>query len=196
MDVVGFVDGVIHGHLCGWVYHPATPRHRLTVAVRDRSGRRRVALADRYRADVQRCGHGDGHYGFSLLTGGLDDTSAVEVTAHGATTQLPIAYGDDLTIPPHIFTSGPYTLCADRGATAHFVSGWAVDVRFPLRRRTLRLLSGDHVVGQQRATLYRREVANAVCDGYYGFLFPCPLRSLTAPVLQDVETGALFPFQV
>jgi len=59
-------------------------------------------------------------------------------------------------------------------------------------RRVLRLRSAGDILAQQRATLYRAEIAAADCDGYHGFSFSLPLGSTRPLALEDVEAGLAF----
>jgi hypothetical protein len=193
-DIVGFIDGIVRGRLCGWVYDRADPGHRLTVAVWDRTGRQVSALADRYRADVQQGGHGDGYYGFVVPLRELVDVAAVRVVSMQPEVELSHVSsvpGTDIADPQDL-TAGSYVLRVDRLTKHGHISGWAVDTLRPQFRRALKLHADGRLVGQQRATLYRAEAVNGVCDGYHGFLFARP-GDLTVPwTLEDVGMGSIF----
>ena len=196
-STVGFVDGIIQGRLNGWFFDRLSPYRRLVVATNDRHGRQWSALADRYRADVHQRGHGDGHYGFSFPPIELDESSPVIVFGVEPIIELPQPLvGRKGPGPlPRVFTIGSYTLCIDGRAPGSAISGWAVDRAQPQLRRRLRLLVDGRTTGEQRATLYRAEIANGACDGYNGFIFPPPERARRRAALADVGMDKLFPFR-
>ncbi len=197
-DILGFVDGTIRGRLNGWIHDRLASRRRLIVAVHDRHGRQWMTLADRYRADVHQCGHGDGHYGFSFPPIELDGSGAVTVLGLERSVRLPPppATRTDARPPRRVFTVGSYTLCVDGPPPGSSISGWAVDRAQPQLRRRLRLLTDGCILSEQRATLYRAESANGACDGYSGFMFPLPERAGQRLALEDIGMGKLFPFRL
>jgi hypothetical protein len=196
-DIVGFVDGIVRGRLCGWAYDRADPLRRLTVGVWDRTGREMAALADRYRADVHQSGHGDGCYGFAVPMGQLSEVEAVRVVSIRPTVELTYASAAPgvAAAEPHIFSVGSYTLQIDAPARRGQLSGWAVDTLRPQFRRALQLHVDGRLIGRQRATLYRAEVVDGVCDEYHGFLFALPAHSIASLILEDVGMGAIFRIQ-
>lgn len=193
-DIVGFVDGIVRGRLCGWAYDRTSPRHRLTVAAWDPSGRQRLVLADRYRADVQQSGHGDGYCGFVLPLAQSSDVEGVRVVSTRPAVELtfvPNLRGTEAAAPK-VFTVGAYTLQVDMPPIPGQISGWAVDRQRPQDRRALRLCADGHAIRRQRATLYRGDVADGFCDGYHGFLFTLPGSSMQSLALEDVGMSAMF----
>lgn len=192
-SVVGWIDGVSRGRLHGWVFHRAHPSRRLTVEVFPTVGDRLVVLADRYRADLHQSGLCDGYCGFSVPMQRLSKSTSVRIASRAPFFDLGVA---DLTQCPAAQASRPatfhcssYCMQIDRPAGPAHITGWASALPARNVRRVLRLRSGIDVLAQQRATLYRPEIAVGDCDGYHGFSFPWPLASNRPLALEDIELG-------
>lgn len=195
-NVVGWIDGVSGGRLHGWVFHRACPLHRLTVDAFTAAGDHLVVLADRYRADLQQSGLSDGYCGFSVPLQRISERGPVRLATRAPYVELGIV---DPWLPPSArsakaaaFRSTSYNLQIDRPLGRAHVTGWAVDLTGTNRRRVLRLRSGSTILAQQRATLYRSELAVGHCDGFHGFSLPLPIGSRRSLALEDLESGALF----
>ncbi|MCW5733921.1 MAG: hypothetical protein KIS73_07345 [Enhydrobacter sp.] len=194
--VLGWIDGVSRGRLHGWVFCRADPLHRLTVDVFTAAGDRLVVLADRYRADLQQSGLSDGYCGFSIPLQRFHDRRPVRLVTRAPRFELGIvdpwrrplanASGDA------IFRHTSYSLQIDSPVSRTCVTGWAITLAGTNRRRAVRLRSGSAVLAQQRATLYRSELAVGDCDGYHGFSFPLPADSRRSLALEDIESGSRF----
>ena len=195
-DVVGWIDGVSGGRLHGWVFHRANPLHRLKVDIFTATGDRLVVLADRYRADLQQSGLSDGYCGFSIPAQRFRDQGPVRLVTRAPRFELGVV--DPWRTPPAnayrpvIFEHTSYHLQIDRPIGQTYVTGWAIALTGTNRRRALRLRSGSAVLAQQRATLYRSDLAVGDCDGFYGFSFPLPIGSRRSLGLEDIESGAIF----
>lgn len=193
---MGRIDGVSGGRLHGWAIHRAYPLHRLTVDAFTAGGDRLVVLADRYRADLQQSGLSDGYCGFSVPLQRLSGGGPVRLVTRAPCVELgtadPWQPRSDKASKAIAFRSTSYNLHIDRPLGQAHVTGWAIDLTGTDRRRVLRLRSGSTVLAQQRATLYRAELAAGDCDGFHGFSLPLPIGSRQSFALEDLETGALF----
>jgi len=168
----------------------------LTVDVFTGAGNRLVVLADRYRADLQQSGLSDGYCGFSVPVHRFTDRGPVRLVTRAPRFELGIV--DPWRHPRArapgnaIFRHTSISLQIDPPVSRTCVTGWAIAIAGTNRRRALRLRSGSTVLAQQRATLYRAELAVGDCDGYHGFSFPLPAGSRRSLALEDIESGSLF----
>jgi len=190
--ILGFIDGIQRGRLHGWALDRANPGRRLLVAVRV-SGRQRTVLADRYRADLQQSGHGDGHYGFSVPVAHdpMDEISA-HVTSEWPFVSLTSAHTARPVTHAHAAEAGSYELHIDNVVRPPFLSGWACNRALPNHRCVLQLFLDGSIRQTRRATLYRQELVAGGCDGYHGFHFPLPAGFSGRLRLRDIATGHLF----
>lgn len=195
-NVVGYIDGVNRGRLHGWVFDRSDPFRRLTVEMVTDVGSRRVVLADRYRADLHQSGLCDGYCGFSVPIEHFPERASVRIATRAPCIELGIT---DLSQRPVTdaakavtFRCASYSMQIDPPLGHIHITGWAV--AFPGRnlRRIIRLRSGSNVLAQQRATLYRSEIAVGDCDGYHGFSFPLPIGSTLPFALEDAASGLVF----
>jgi hypothetical protein len=62
----GFVDGIHHGKILGWVRDQLAPTRRLSVVLKDGGADLFTVLAEKHRADLERAGKGDGRHGFEV----------------------------------------------------------------------------------------------------------------------------------
>ena len=101
--LVGFVERVDQTVIRGWVYDKRDANTPVAVEAVASNGKRVVALANGFRADVRDAGHGDGRCGFDLDVGSLGlTTETIIVRSVGGR---------------HLITSEPITLNLDpRGA--------------------------------------------------------------------------------
>lgn len=155
-------------------------------------GPRLVTIADRYRADVQKAGVGDGHYGFSLPIPGSGIIGRVYVMQGRFAVELPLTP----SVPPpgnsaQKHRAASYELQIDSLFPGR-ISGWALDTARPEFRRNLQLYCNGRFIGRQRATLYRAEVVDGRRDGYHGFCFPLPAGQIASLTIEDVALDASF----
>ncbi len=191
-NILGFIDGIQRGRLHGWALDRVNPGRRLLVAVR-MSGRERTVLADRYRADLQQSGYGDGHYGFSVpVASDPMDAISAHVTSERPFVSLtpvraarPVAHG-------HAAEAGSFMLQVDNVVRPRLLSGWAWNRALPNHRCVLQLFLDGSIRQTRRATLYRKELVAGGCDGYHGFHFPLPAGFSGRLRLRDIATGQLF----
>jgi hypothetical protein len=193
--VVGWIDGVNRGRLHGWVFHRPYPFRRLTVEIFTAVGCSLVVLADRYRADLQQSGLCDGYCGFSVPVQRFPEHGRIRIATRAPYFELGVV---DLpqrrvanTAKAITFRRASYRMQIDRPLGHTHISGWALALT-GTTRRVLRLRSGGNVLAQQRATLYRSEIAVGDCDGYHGFSFPLPTGSTQPLSLEDIESGLVF----
>lgn len=190
------MDGVSRGRLHGWALDRASPFHRLAVEVTVSSGRRHVVLADRYRADVHQSNLGDGYSGFSVPLHRLASSGGVRVTcvdppAELGAVELPWIPAGKGSKSQH-FERGAYTLNVDGPIRPGRLTGWASDRSQPLLRRVLRLSCDGRATAQQRATLYRPDIADGCGDGFHGFAFSLRAEPARVLVVEDIEAGLFF----
>jgi hypothetical protein len=189
--IVGNLDGIQHGRVYGWVAHQSCPTLRLTVEAVSLSGASARALADRYRADVHKAGHGDGYSGFAISLGRLDDLVGLKVFCCDPRVELRPATRSRVDFQPLIIRRQTYVLHLDRRPPGAPLTGWATDWDCPERHRLLQLHSGARILAQRRATLFRNDIGAARSDGFLGFWLPPP----TGPdvTITDVANGVTVP---
>lgn len=189
--VVGCVDGMHRGHARGWAMDLAEPTSRLTVRMLDPSGRMIAqGLADHYRADVQKAGYGDGHYGFALPVGGAHGIEAAKFSCGEPSVELPQSSSKPRR-GAKIFRRGGYILCLDGAAAGPVLTGWAVDRHRPEERRVIRLRADGQSLAEQRATLFRRDSIETGSDGFHGFSLPRPPHR-SPQFVDDLASGLEF----
>lgn len=192
-SILGFVDGVLRGRLHGWALDRDNPGRRLSVAVTGSTRFPVVVVADRYRADLQQHGYGDGHYGFSAPIGHVPtEAIAVHVISERPSVSLPCVKGTRRFPNAHSVEFGSQTLQIDDVTQRGHVSGWAWNRERPTHRCVLQLILDGLVQQTRRATLYRKELVTKGCDGYHGFHFAVPAGSGGRLILRDVTVGRQF----
>ena len=191
--IVGNVDGIRGNHLCGWVLDRREPSRRLAVTVEGHPGGTVVAVADRYRADVQEAGMGDGYCGFAIPTTRLQAAVPLRVLAGSPPVSLPMP-GAPSPCQQHLHRSGSFTLCLDNIDRRSGISGWARDSGQPAERQLLRLYDGaGRLLGEQRATHHRADLEHTSCDGLYGFAFPPVPATCEGPFRIEAGRGHVVP---
>lgn len=189
--IVGCVDGLHRGQVRGWAMDADKPGSRLMVRMVDASGAVIAhGLADRYRADVQKAGYGDGYYGFALPVAGAEAVRSARFVCGSTGTELPKPSPGHRRAAKTI-QKGSYTLYLDGAAAGPVLTGWAVDRHCPKERRLLCLRADRKLLGEQRATLYRPDAIDAGSDGFHGFCLPLP-RPGSDLLLEDVVSGLAF----
>jgi hypothetical protein len=179
--VVGNLDGMHGNRLCGWAMDRREPRRRLVVTLEGCPGGPVAVAADRYRADLQRAGVGDGYNGFAVPLARpwprlrlFAGSPPIELRGCGTDPPSPD--------PQRLHRSGSFALYLDNADPRSGISGWARDRDRPRERQTLRLCDGTgRILAEQRATHHRFDLEGADCDGFHGFAFlPIP-ESLAGP---------------
>lgn len=189
--VVGSVDGLYRGQARGWAMDLDQPTFRLTVRMVDASGRVIAdGLADRYRADVQKAGYGDGHHGFALPAADAHLVEGARFLCGERSTELPRP-NTKAGRRPRTFRRERYVLCLDQSATGPVLTGWAVDRHHPEERRLVRLRADGQALAIQRATLYRPDSIDGGSDGFHGFSLPLPPHAGRLFV-DDLASGLAF----
>ena len=190
--IVGSIDGVHRGHTRGWAFDLAEPTSRLSIRMVDASGGVIAhVLADRYRADVQKAGYGDGHYGFAVPISDLAVVETARFLCGRLGAELPKPGSNTGHIASRTFVRGGYVLCLDQRPTGPSLTGWAIDRHHPQERRIIRLRAGQQTLAEQRATLYRRDSVEGSSDGFHGFSLPVPANT-GALFLVDLASGLEF----
>jgi len=192
-NILGFVDGVLRGRLHGWALDRDNPGHRLSVTVTLPMHCPVLVVADRYRADLQQSGYGDGHYGFSVpMKHAPEEAITVHVTSERPFVALPFLRETRRLPNAHIVKVGSRQLQIDDAMQRGHVSGWAWNRERPTHRCVLQLILDGSIRQTRRATLYREELIAEGCDGYHGFHFPLPADSSGRLILRDVAEGQQF----
>jgi hypothetical protein len=170
--IAGNVDGIHGGRLSGWALDLREPRRRLLVTLEGLAAGAVTVVADRYRADLQHAGVGDGYSGFALPI--AQPYGQLRVTAGSPPVVLP--GGPPQSDARRLHRRDNFALYLDNIDPRSGVTGWARDAERPCERQTLRLRDASgRVLAVQRATLYRPDLAGAGCDGFHGFGFlPLP----------------------
>jgi hypothetical protein len=173
--VVGSIDGIHRGQIRGWAIDLTEPSSRLIIQVVDESDKVIAELlADRYRADVQKAGYGDGHHGFAMPAVGPRDMEKKRFLCGKPLTELSQPNFVPVSSGARLFERADYILCHDRiSASPHF-TGWALDRNHPEQRRNLRLRTGHQTLAERRATLFRSDSLERGGDGFHGFSLPLP----------------------
>ncbi|QDM22628.1 hypothetical protein FIU28_16810 [Tardiphaga sp. vice154] len=84
----GHIDSYSQTSILGWAYYPAHPDLRANVHFFFDGAMKGYAVANRFRPDVQKAGHGDGSCGFDFVPpeGEFDEATTIEVrTSNGQT---------------------------------------------------------------------------------------------------------------
>ena len=171
--VVGGIDGVHRGYTRGWAFDKADPTSRLSIRMVDAAGRVIAeALADRYRADVQKAGYGDGHYGFAVPVSDPALVATARFLCGRTGAELPRPRPNTGKPAGRTFNRGGYVLRVDQHPAGPALTGWAIDRHHPEERRLLRLRAGRRTLAEQRASLYRGDCTEANGDGFHGFSLP------------------------
>ena len=136
-------------------------------------GEARTQVADRYRADVQAAGRGDGAYGFSLPLSAFPARAEVACRWSDGTPLPGSPWREGLVTVGRTRTVGWLTLHEDVAGQG-LASGWAVDRRDPFRRLSLEATVNGRVVASGRACLYRASALGEGGDGFHGYAFPVP----------------------
>ena len=192
-NILGFVDGVQRGRLHGWALDRDNLGCRLLVVVTVAKHHPIVVIADRYRADIQQSGYGDGHYGFSVPIA-PDPREVISVHVPSGQSFVPLlhvkkarGFADTRTAEV-----GSQRLQVDDVKRQGHVSGWAWNRERPTYRSVLQLLLDNSVRQTRRATLYREELVAEGCDGYHGFHFALPAGFSGRLALRDITVGQTF----
>ena len=190
--VVGCVDGIHRGQIRGWAMDLAKPTSRLVVQVADESGEVIARLlADRYRADVQKAGYGDGHHGFAMQVVSPDAIGKARFFCGQPLTELSRPKPVPKNPRARIFERGDYTLCLDQLSAGLSLTGWAIDRNHPEERRKIRLRAGRQALAEQRATLFRLDSIERGGDGFHGFTLPLP-SDIENLFVEDLAGGLEF----
>jgi hypothetical protein len=168
------------------------PSTRLTIEVVGQAGEVIVrVLADRYRADVQKAGHGDGHYGFAVPSRKLGPDRNARFFCGEPSVELN-------RLPPvpdvsrtRTFERGGVLLHLDYHLAGPSVAGWALNRNRIDDRRQLVLRAGKRPLSAQRATLFRPDSMQHGGDGFSGFCLPLPTDTADL-FIDDVASGLEF----
>jgi hypothetical protein len=191
---LGWFEGVRDDRLCGWTFLPAEPWRSFEVTLEASGGLTRTVRADRFRADLQAAGAGDGYFGFSIPAAWLPGAA---LGASCLWTDLGVALPGSPWDPSRTrrFRAGALLAAFDRPPAGDpRLSGWVRDRRAPLRRvRLAARVAGEEVSGAV-ACLYRRGSSRGRGDDFHGFVLalPAPLRLLAGGLdMVDADDGSL-----
>ena len=195
--IIGRVDGERGDRFCGWAFDRSNPRRRLTILILSGEATPIYELADRYRADVQQSGIGDGYCGFSVPLhrfDGLRDISVFcdspRIELRGLAASRRSKAGPESTTCRH----GTYIVQFNK-ISGRTIDGWALDSASPETRRRLSLWGDGQIVAEQRAALYRPELVGPDRDGFHGFSLMLPDRRPGSLILEDAGAGLMFPLK-
>jgi hypothetical protein len=168
----------------------AQPTSRLVVHVTDPSGGIVTStLADRYRADVQKAGYGDGYYGFAVPASKLD--AGARFFCGRLRTELSATKPDTGDSRSVTLERAAYVLHLDERLGGSCLTGWALDRLDHRERRQLRLRADGRPLVTQTATLFRPDSIDRGGDGFHGFSFPL-LPHAGHLVVDDLASGLEF----
>ena len=188
----GWVDGVRDGWLTGWAYDPTDPDVPLQVTLVCGGEASGVTLADRYRADVQAAGHGEGCCGFTFR---IDPEKMHDARVLWRDT------GEALPgrlRPPRRDRSlrrrfGTFSVRVDWPAAGEGVlSGYALRRRAPRRRLEVGLRTDGAPATAGRATRWRPDALGQGGDGFHGFrLSLAGVGAARSAELVEIGTGRI-----
>jgi hypothetical protein len=173
---VGWFEGVREGRLCGWAFVPGDTSRILEVTLTSSAGAMLTVRADRFRADLQAAGGGDGWHGFSAPTTALPGAeSAASCTWSDLGLALPGSPWSAPRRPGRRYRAGSVTLLVDTPAAGDpRLTGYVRDRAHPLRRLTLAAVGPAGELATTIASLYRDDQGRPAGDGFHGFMLPLP----------------------
>jgi len=178
----GWFDGLRAGRLVGWARQPDVEAARVRLSG---GGQCLTLVADRYRADVQVAGHGDGYCGFAVeLDRFAADTGQVRCvwddTGHALAGSPWNARPDGHSPAPRLITHGRVQVRIDPLPPGlGSVTGWALDLDNPFARLTLGLDRGGEALASGRACRFNADALSLAGDGFHGFCLPLAEQGLT-----------------
>jgi SAM-dependent methyltransferase len=129
MRIEGFIDGIEHDRIDGWVYNPEQPDWHCSITTRRAAESIGIAKANQYRADLEEAGIGGGDHAFAIhLMKGiteaeLDQISLSVVCADGSLTDLPVDSQRWRETRPNIASQTLYSPLLDRHLKSLIRSG-------------------------------------------------------------------------
>lgn len=181
---VGHVEAPIGGRVSGWIVDRECPRSRVLVYFGPKQTLGGIALADRYRADVQATGHSvDGFCGFTVEAGAANAVVHIKLSPAHRTVAVELGPAER---PMYRLRCGSRVYGAERGRD--WISGFALDLDRPLDRCILQLQRADGSTGRLAACRFDpRARPTHAHDGFYGFRTP----AAGGGRIVDADTGAL-----
>ena len=148
-------------------------------------------MADRYRADLQGAGFGDGYYGFSINAARLSTCNHLTARVLSHDFDLPQASPRARSDDHRVGDAGRYKYCID---PHHFpgsrLNGWVVNTSDPLERCHVALFVSGKMCSETIAC--RRDATVPVpFDKYHGFVLNRAIdtkRDVSVSVLQADES--------
>jgi hypothetical protein len=189
MDLIGFIDGLSRDQIRGWAVDLQAPGTSVVVHVEPTGGAdRREVVADRYRADVQKQGIGEGYCGFAVPAKLFAPSARIRFLAG-----QPLREFGRFSLPPArrkstLFRNGSLVVRLDQRAATAGVTGWALNRRDLEQRRRLLLCSNGHILAAQMATLFREDSLAEGGDGLHGFSLPA-VDASSGLTMVDALTG-------
>ena len=180
------VEGVIGGHLRGWVFRPGEPGRRFWIAA-ETAECITYGLADIYRADVQRANRGSqGYCGFAIpLRTHPPGATRVMIVDAGCLRLVATVRAQDRT-PTRLEMQGDLRFALHQADTR--LAGWLWSVTDRDDRRRIVLRVDGEVVSSQVACLYRQWPSPGAEDDFHGFSIAVPAAGRQIELL-DAASG-------
>ena len=187
VDIHGHHDVGSRDRITGWAHDRRAPGRRVPIVVLCNGAVLARVTADRYRADLEQAGIGDGYHSFEVVLGtALDPDQRHEVELRsgddwslllGSPIVLePLASGNIVPLPHTTAVALPGVLqgrldtCDSRRLT-----GWALDKSNPGQPLALTVSVNDQIIGRVLANRLRDDVrAAGFGPGRHGFDFIIP----------------------
>jgi hypothetical protein len=169
-DRTGWFEGRRGPLLVGWAVAGGTTAGGAWLRLEGDDGSTLPVCASRFRADVQKAGHGDGYCGFADAADRFRGARQVRCIWADSGLELP---GSPRPLhqpeaPPLRFERGPLVAVVDAALPgSDMLSGYAMDLGQPFRR----VLAGAGEGQAMQACLFRADSLGSGGDGFHGFLF-------------------------
>jgi hypothetical protein len=192
MAPIGYIDGLSRGHIRGWAVDLDAPGDPVLVHVESSHGsERRHVVADRYRADVQKQGIGDGYCGFAIAARLFSPASNIRFMCGRPLRELGRFSLETARPKGRTYRRGSVVLRLDRRPAAVGLTGWTLDRQDLEARRRLLLCANGSILTTQTATLFRHDSLTEGGDGLHGFSLP-PVDTSRDLSIVDASTGTAF----
>ncbi len=166
-----YVDEIKGVRIRGWIWDPGRPGRRITVQVFSGADLIGAGVADRFRADLQAAGVGDGCHAFDVaippaLLDGKEHLISVRAKS-----------GPPLSQSPRLLKPS-FQGVLDR-PEGSILEGWAWNPYAPHEKLKVEILGNQTLLATIHASLYRADLEEAeVGDGRHAFRFELPPQLL------------------
>jgi autotransporter passenger strand-loop-strand repeat protein len=186
-----YLDCVRRDQIAGWARDAAVPDRPVKLRVLDNDVTIGEVVADRYRADLQQAGIGDGRHGFEFrIPGGLSPLVRHVIRVRRARD------GRELVNSPWAVEAAPIPLTTAVDGTLHgkldevtreWIAGWAQDSADPDAPVALQILDNGVPITRVLANAYRADLAEAgIGNGWHSLdvIIPGGLSPFVRHVIQ------------